>query len=90
MVMTSKNQSRAREAVRSLASHPKWSDYIALIEKRKASLYKRLLGECETNEVFKVKGQLQELEFWLTELERLALPSEYEDSESQPAIDQLA
>ena len=74
-------QDNIKDAVRALASHPRWPVFLRYLEKREGAHVARLLGEHgKDSDVFRRQGQALEARELLADLHKLALPPEDEES----------
>ena len=73
---------KPQDIVRSLAAHPRWPDFIRMLEKRAENHVSRLLGE-QAGEfaVIRRQGQALEARELLAELHKLALSPENEEQQ---------
>jgi hypothetical protein len=78
---------KPQEVVRSLAAHPRWPDFMRLLEKREARHVARLIGEQSGDSaVFRRQGQALESRELLEELRKLALPPEHEEQQRKGQV----
>jgi len=77
-------QDKTTEAIRALAAHPRWPALLALLERRRESLFGRIVNEAFSDSaVIRLQGQAKEVCFLLEQLQAMARSLEGEEREAE-------